>query len=156
RQRTQGALTMPTLPSKRAPFRALCYRIAAIWLSEGRVHDLGGPVVAAVDQMPIDIERDHGISVTKAAADGQDVHAARDQHGRVGVAQRVYRNLGPADGVHGPFPCFTNRVGGLRRAVSVRRSTHAEHHALLLLGAPVVAEFNYDMCRQGNRPAPVL
>jgi hypothetical protein len=40
---------------------AACYRIATI--SERRLHDLGGPIIAAGDQMAVDIKGDRGRAV---------------------------------------------------------------------------------------------
>src|SRR5262249_43511665 len=56
-----------------------CYR-RLVNRTKRRFHDLRGLVVTARDQVPIDIQGDCGISVTKPARDGQNVHAARDQH----------------------------------------------------------------------------
>ena len=80
-----SSTTRPTLPKKTGPFGPICYHFATIWLSEGRVHHLGGPIVGSMDQMAIDIERDRGAGVPNAAGHGEDVNTSRDQHARVSV-----------------------------------------------------------------------
>src|SRR6516165_37207 len=80
-----------TLPKKTGPFGPGCYRFATIsflfWReeppalsSERLLHDLRGFFVGAGDQVTIDVQRDRGLSVAKAARDSQNVHALSDQH----------------------------------------------------------------------------
>jgi hypothetical protein len=61
-------------------------------LAERRFHDLRRPVIGAVDQVAVSVERDRRIRVSQPPRDRQDVHAARNQRRGVGVAQAVQGN----------------------------------------------------------------
>src|SRR5262245_1149860 len=140
-RRTASSMTRPTLPKKTGPFGPGCYHFATIWLSEGRVHNLGRPIVSTVDEMAVDIERDRWAGVPEAAGYGKDVNAGRDQHARVGMAQAVEGDAGQC-----AFPHLGHGVGRQRLAFEVgqhrtivRGASQPEGEPLLRLGRPVTA-----------------
>src|SRR5215831_12708562 len=100
--------------------------------------------------------------MTEAAAHADNVHAARDQHRGVGVAQAVKRHPAHPDGVHLVTPL--TRDGPLALIPTIGRGEHwgviwslpkAHGEATLLLIAPMLPQLGHQMRRQGDGTPPV-
>src|SRR5262245_17179345 len=101
--------------------------------------------------------------MAKAATNRQDIHAARDQHRGVRMAQTVQRNPRHAYLGHNTEPRLREPARAQMLAVrcgkhgsAVRRLPKAYPEALLLLFSPMLTQLRYKMLRQRDRPAPAL